>query len=128
VFNETYSKVNVGRHLPDSLSFQNGQKQKDTLKPLHLNFTLKYAIRKVLENQVGLELNGTHVDDVNLLGDNVEVIKKIVKTLSDRSKEIGPEVNAEKTKYMLLPRHLNKGHNHGIKITNTYFEMKLRGG
>jgi hypothetical protein len=48
--------------------------------------SLEYAIRKVQETQVGLKLcvNGTHQlltyddddDDVNLLGDNTDTIKK----------------------------------------------------
>jgi hypothetical protein len=35
---------------------------------------------------------------MNLLGDNIETIKKNTETLTDASKEIGLEVNIEKTK------------------------------
>jgi hypothetical protein len=54
----------------------------------HCFSTSKYAIRKVQENQVGLKLNGTHqvlayADDVNLLEDNIDTIKKETETLID---------------------------------------------
>jgi hypothetical protein len=37
-------------------------------------------------------------------------------------KEVGLEVNTEKTKYMLLSRHQNAGQNHCILIVNRSFE------
>jgi hypothetical protein len=79
--NETYSKVRISKHLSDSFPIQNGLKQGDALTPLLFNFALKYAIRKVQENQAGLKLNETHhllayANDLNLLGDNIETINK----------------------------------------------------
>jgi hypothetical protein len=75
---------------------------------MHLNFTYEYAIRTVQVNQDGLKLNGTHqvlvcADDVNTLGGSIHTIKKNTDTIVVGSKETGLEVNADKTKYMVMP-------------------------
>jgi hypothetical protein len=72
---------------------------------------------------VGLKLNGTtqllaYAADVNLLGDSIDTIKKNTETLIDASKEVGLEINVEKTKYMLLVCHQNAGQNQDIKIAD----------
>jgi hypothetical protein len=84
--NETYKNVHIGKHLCDNFPTQNGLKQRDALKQFLFNTDLEYAIKKVQENQVGLKLSGTHqllvyADDVNLLGDNIDTIKKNTQTI-----------------------------------------------
>jgi hypothetical protein len=59
-------------------------------------------------------------DDVNLLGDNIDVIKKSTQTSIGAIKEVGLEVNTEKT--MSLSRHQYAGQNHYIRIANRCFE------
>jgi hypothetical protein len=75
--NEWYSEVCIGKYLFDYFPIQNG----DSLSPPLLNFTLEYAITKVQENQMQLKWNGIHqlpayADDVNLLVNNIDTIKK----------------------------------------------------
>jgi hypothetical protein len=64
-------------------------------------------------------LNGTYqllacANDVNLLGKNIDIIKKNMIIIIDASEEVGREINVEKTKYVLL--------SHLIKIANRLFE------
>jgi hypothetical protein len=63
------------------------------------------------------------MDNILLIGEGIQVY-----LMSDHSvqqidsKEVGLEVNVEKTKYMLLSRDQNAGQNREIKIGNRSFE------
>jgi hypothetical protein len=119
--NETHSKACIGKCFSDNFLIENGLKQGDALLPMLFDFALEYSIRKVQENQLGLKLNRTHqllsyADEVNLLGDNIHSIKRNTETLNEANKQVGLEIKAVMTKYMLLPHYQNAGQNHDIKI------------
>jgi len=91
------------------------------------NFALEYAILRVQVNQNDLKFNGTHQllvygDDVGTLGGSVLTLKKNTNALVVASKEIGLEVNAERSEYMGMSRDQNSGQNHNIKLDNKSFE------
>jgi hypothetical protein len=56
----------------------------------------------------------------------IDIINKNTETLIDASKEVGLEVNVEKSKYMLVSRHQNEGQNLALKIANRLFRKCAR--
>jgi hypothetical protein len=56
------------------------------------------------------------------LGDSVNTIKDISETLVEASSDIDLEINAKKTKYMFISRHLNSGQDQNIRVANESFE------
>jgi len=59
---------------------------------------------------------------VNILGGSVHTVKENAEALVVARKEIGLEVNADKTKYMVTSRDQNAGRSHSMKIVNRSFE------
>ena len=55
-----------------------------------------------------------YADDVNILGESVHTIKENAEALIVASKEIGLEVNVDKTKYMVMSRDQNAGRSHNM--------------
>ena len=77
--NETYGRVQEGKHLPDMFPVRNGLKKGDALLPLLSTFALECAIRRIQVNQDGLQLIDTHqhllfTDDVSILGRSLPTI------------------------------------------------------
>jgi hypothetical protein len=61
-----------------------------------------------------LKLNGTHqllvyADNVNISDGSIHTMKKNTEALVFASTEIGPEVNADKTKYMVMSQDQYEG-------------------
>jgi hypothetical protein len=56
------------------------------------------------------------------LGGSAHTVKENTGALVVATKEIGLEVNADKTKYMVMYRDRNAGWGHSVKINNSPFE------
>jgi hypothetical protein len=91
-----------------------------------ITIALECATRRVQENQEGMNLNGTHqllsyADDGNIVAENADTIQKNNEAPLDSVKEVGLEVNPEKTKYMLRPPYQKTGQRHYIRKANSSF-------
>ena len=76
-----------------------------------------------ISSKILLEIKwNTSTDDGNILGGSLHTIRKKARALVFASKGTGLEVNADKTKYMVMSRDQNAVRSQNLKIGNSSFE------
>jgi hypothetical protein len=63
-----------------------------------------------------------YADNVNILGGSIYTVNKNTETLVIASKEIGLEVNADETMYMVVSLDQNEGRSQNRKTDSSSFE------
>ena len=116
--------------MSDIFPIRDALKQGDALSPLLFNFALEYTIMRVQVNQDGLKLSGTYqllvYADMLNYWEEVYVLKEKRRSLLVANMETGIEVNADKTKYIVMYLDQNAGRSRNIKTDNISFEMMER--
>jgi hypothetical protein len=62
-----------------------------------------------------------YADDIHFWGDCINTITGNTETLLEASRDVGLEINTEKTKCMIMSRHPKSGQNQNIRIANESF-------
>jgi len=63
-----------------------------------------------------------NANDVNILAGSIPTLKENVEALLAATREIGMEVSADKTKYMVMSGDRNAGRIHSVRTDNSTFE------
>ena len=105
----TLSCVRTHFGTTDEFPTYEGLKQGDGLAPILFNIALEYAIRRLGINQTHSLFEGNnqilaYADDVNIMSRDQNTAFDILRKLQESAKDVGLQINTEKTKYMEMKR------------------------
>lgn len=101
------AKVRVENEYTETFDVNTGVRQGDGISPLLFNIVLERTLKRTGELQLGMNV-GTIInllafaDDIVLPADNKEDLITLAEILINEAKEVGLNVNREKTKYMCI--------------------------
>jgi hypothetical protein len=83
-----YSIVHIGKYQSDMFPIQNGLKQGDALSPFLSNFALDMPLGGSKRTRKGIHQRLAYIDDVNIVGEEIDTIKKNTEALLYHSKRL----------------------------------------
>jgi hypothetical protein len=101
--------VKMGTIMTDGFQVGNGLKQGDGLAPNLFNTALEYIIRQLSVQTTSTVFHKSvqvlgYADDINIMGRTKRAISEVYGELKERAKEVGLNINIEKTKAMVQSR------------------------
>lgn len=123
-------KVKVGHSTSNAVQVTTGLRQGDALSLILFNINLENVIREKGMNQEGVKIGEANIgllacaDNIVLLAENKDQLKRQSKKLIENAKCIGLEINTEKTEYMVVQRKvpLNNNQNSGLEVEDHTFK------
>lgn len=120
-------KVKYGGEKSEEFKVRTGLRLRDALSPALFNIALESAMRETLDGAMEIKMGNNqqlvvavYADDVIIMAENEEDLKRTTSKLIKEGKKIGLMVNEGKTKYMIDTRH-NHEKRH-LKVNNYNFE------
>jgi hypothetical protein len=121
-------QVKIGNVTSQPTRVTTGLRQGDTLSPVLFNLVLDRVIREmnilegVILGQIRIGMLA-YADDIALLGEDLDMIKRLGSNLINTAKKVGITVNEEKTEYLVASRrNRNGGLEQYIKIEELKFK------
>ncbi|KAL4141519.1 hypothetical protein QTP88_004148 [Uroleucon formosanum] len=106
----TYCKIRYQGELSPQFEVQSGLKQGDAMSPILFNLTLEKVVRDIPINYE-IEPNYKNImlayaDDIVILGDIKDDIMEVTEKLIESSHRMNLVINENKTKYLVMSRHM----------------------
>lgn len=107
--NNSLAKVKIQNAVTDEFEVRQGLRQGDGLAPMLFNLALEWVIRKTsVQRSVSIATHSVqllgYADDVNIVGRSLLAAKEAYVELKEAAKDIGLNINEEKTKVMQQSR------------------------